>query len=57
MKHAKWNQVFKNNVLRGFAVVGVAVALASPMASIAQMTDSFVLVTVQLNLKPGKMEA
>jgi quinol monooxygenase YgiN len=57
MKRAKWNQGFKNNVLRGFAAVGVAVALASPMASMAQTTDSFVLVTVQLNLKPGKVEA
>jgi len=57
MKYAKWKQSFKNNVLRGVAVVGMAVALASPMASMAQTTDSFVLVTVQLNLKPGKVEA
>ena len=55
MKYAKWNQSFKNNVLRGVAVVGMA--LASPMSSMAQTTDSFVLVTVQLNLKPGKVEA
>jgi quinol monooxygenase YgiN len=57
MKYAKWNQSFKNNVLRGVAMVGMAVALASPMASMAQTADSFVLVTVQLNLKPGKVEA
>lgn len=57
MKNTKWDLGFKQSVLRGVAVVGVVLALASPLASMAQTTDSFVLVTVQLNLKPGKVEA
>ena len=32
--------------------IGSAMSVLSPLAS-AQTTDSFVLVTVQLNLKPG----
>ena len=35
--------------------LGSAMSVLSPLA-IAQTTDSFVLVTVQLNLKPGKVE-
>jgi hypothetical protein len=35
--------------------IGSAISVLSPLAS-AQTTDSFVLVTVQLNLKPGKVE-
>jgi quinol monooxygenase YgiN len=35
--------------------IGSAMSVLSPLAS-AQTTDSFVLVTVQLNLKPGKVE-
>jgi quinol monooxygenase YgiN len=42
---------------RSVAAMGLALALtAVPTVSMAQTTDSFVLVTVQLNVKPGKVE-
>jgi quinol monooxygenase YgiN len=43
---------------RSVAAMGLALALtAMPTVGMAQNTDSFVLVTVQLNVKPGKVEA
>ena len=57
MANHKMGPFFKGALSRGAASVGLALALASPMSSMAQTTDSFVLVTVQLNLKPGKAEA
>jgi quinol monooxygenase YgiN len=57
MDNHKTGPSFKSALSRGAAFVGLALALASPMSSMAQTTDSFVLVTVQLNLKPGKVEA
>ena len=47
----------RRNFLQAASAVslGSAMSVLSPLAS-AQTTDSFVLVTVQLNLKPGKVE-
>ncbi len=47
----------KSAVSCGAVSVGLTLALSVvPAVSMGQTTDSFVLVTVQLNLKPGKVE-
>ena len=58
MGNNKTGQFIKSALSRGAASVALALVFATaPLAGMAQTTDSFVLVTVQLNLKPGKVEA
>ncbi|NBS77566.1 MAG: antibiotic biosynthesis monooxygenase [Betaproteobacteria bacterium] len=58
MDNHKTGPFFKSALSRGAASLGLALFLAAaPLASMGQTADSFVLVTVQLNLKPGKVEA
>ena len=58
MDNHKTGPFFKSALSRGAASLCLALFLAAaPLASMGQTADSFVLVTVQLNLKPGKVEA
>lgn len=58
MDNHKTGPFFKSALSRAAASLCLALFLAAaPLASMGQTADSFVLVTVQLNLKPGKVEA